>query len=85
MPIVNENDTVATHEIRFGDNDRLAALVSRPGGADALVLLTDVDALYDGPPSHGGSRRVPLVRDDRRPRRRDDRRHRLRRRHAAAW
>src|SRR6478735_6075144 len=61
VPIVNENDTVATHEIRFGDNDRLAALVSDLVAADGLVLLTDVDALYDGPPSKGGSRRVPLV------------------------
>ena len=61
VPIVNENDTVATHEIRFGDNDRLAALVSDLVAADGLVLLTDVDALYDGPPSRGGSRRVPLV------------------------
>ena len=60
-PIVNENDTVATQEIRFGDNDRLAALVADLVGADALVLLTDVDSLYDGPPSQGGSRRVPLV------------------------
>lgn len=61
VPIVNENDTVATHEIRFGDNDRLAALVADLVAADGLVLLTDVDALYDGPPSRGGSRRVPLV------------------------
>jgi glutamate 5-kinase len=61
VPIVNENDTVATHEIRFGDNDRLAALVSHLVGADALVLLTDVDALYDGPPSRAGSVRVPVV------------------------
>jgi glutamate 5-kinase len=61
VPIVNENDTVATHEIRFGDNDRLAALVADLVGADGLVLLTDVDSLYDGPPSSGGSRRVPLV------------------------
>lgn len=61
VPIVNENDTVATQEIRFGDNDRLAALVAEPRRADALVLLTDVDSLYDGPPSQGGSRRVPLV------------------------
>lgn len=61
VPIVNENDTVATHEIRFGDNDRLAALVADLVGADGLVLLTDVDALYDGPPSRGGSRRVPYV------------------------
>lgn len=61
VPIVNENDTVATHEIRFGDNDRLAALVADLVGADALVLLTDVDALYDGPPSEPGSVRVPFV------------------------
>ncbi|MBR7744870.1 glutamate 5-kinase [Phycicoccus sp. BSK3Z-2] len=61
VPIVNENDTVATHEIRFGDNDRLAALVVDLVGAGGLVLLTDVDALYDGPPSQGGSRRVPYV------------------------
>jgi glutamate 5-kinase len=61
VPIVNENDTVATQEIRFGDNDRLAALVADLVGAHALVLLTDVDSLYDGPPSDGGSERVPLV------------------------
>ena len=46
VPVVNENDTVATHEIRFGDNDRLAALVAHLVGADALILLSDVDALY---------------------------------------
>jgi glutamate 5-kinase len=56
VPVVNENDTVATDEIRFGDNDRLAALVSHLVRADALVLLTDVDALYDGPPSTGARR-----------------------------
>jgi len=61
VPVVNENDTVATHEIRFGDNDRLAALVAHLIHADALVLLSDVDALYDGPPSRPGSRRIPLV------------------------
>ncbi|MBM6404672.1 glutamate 5-kinase [Phycicoccus sp. CSK15P-2] len=61
VPIVNENDTVATQEIRFGDNDRLAALVADLVGADGLVLLTDVDALHDGPPSRAGSRRVPFV------------------------
>ena len=54
VPIVNENDTVATHEIRFGDNDRLASLVAHLVHADGLVLLTDVDALYDGPPDQGG-------------------------------
>lgn len=61
VPIVNENDTVATQEIRFGDNDRLAALVAHLVHADGLVLLTDVDALYDGPPHRPGSKRVPLV------------------------
>ena len=61
LPVVNENDTVATDEIRFGDNDRLAALVAHLVHADALVLLSDVDALYDGPPSLPGSRRVPAV------------------------
>ncbi|MFI7448444.1 glutamate 5-kinase [Nonomuraea sp. NPDC049714] len=62
VPIVNENDTVATDEIRFGDNDRLAALVSHLIRADALVLLSDVDALYDGPPSRAGSRRLAEIR-----------------------
>lgn len=50
VPIVNENDTVATNEIRFGDNDRLSALVAHLVGADALVLLSDIDGLYDGDP-----------------------------------
>ncbi|GAA3807514.1 glutamate 5-kinase [Sphaerisporangium flaviroseum] len=61
VPVVNENDTVATDEIRFGDNDRLAALVAHLIHADALVLLSDVDALYDGDPRLPGSRRIPLV------------------------
>ena len=56
VPIVNENDTVATDEIRFGDNDRLAALVAHLVGADALVLLSDVDGLYDGDPRRPGAR-----------------------------
>ncbi|WP_211096798.1 glutamate 5-kinase [Arthrobacter echini] len=60
VPIVNENDTVASHEIRFGDNDRLAALVAHLVKAEALVLLSDVDSLYDGPPSAGASR-LPLI------------------------
>ena len=55
VPVVNENDTVATDEIRFGDNDRLAALVAHLVGAEALVLLSDVDALYDGDPRLGGA------------------------------
>ena len=61
MPIVNENDTVATHEIRFGDNDRLAALVAHLVHADALILLSDVDALYTGHPKLPESRRVSDV------------------------
>ena len=59
LPIVNENDTVATHEIRFGDNDRLAALVAQLIGADALVLLSDIECLYTLPPSEPGAR--PIV------------------------
>ncbi len=62
VPIINENDAVATDEIRFGDNDRLAALVSHLVHADALALLTDVDALYTGPPSRPGSQRIAEVR-----------------------
>lgn len=62
VPVVNENDTVATEEIRFGDNDRLAALVAHLVGADALVLLSDVDALYDGDPRRGGAARIDEVR-----------------------
>jgi len=61
LPIVNENDTVATHEIRFGDNDRLAALVAELIGADLLVLLSDVDALYTKPPHLPGAERIARV------------------------
>ncbi|QYJ04440.1 glutamate 5-kinase [Nocardioides panacisoli] len=61
LPIVNENDTVATNEIRFGDNDRLAALVAHLVHADLLLLLSDVDGLYDGPPDRDGSRLVAEV------------------------
>jgi glutamate 5-kinase len=61
LPIVNENDTVATTEIRFGDNDRLAALVAHLVHADLLVLLSDVDGLYDADPSVPGSTLVPDV------------------------
>ena len=50
VPVVNENDTVATAEIRYGDNDRLAARVATMAGADCLILLSDVDGLYDSPP-----------------------------------
>jgi glutamate 5-kinase len=62
VPVVNENDTVATTEIRFGDNDRLAALVAHLVHADLLVLLSDVDGLYDGPPAAASSRRVTDIR-----------------------
>jgi len=61
LPIVNENDTVATAEIRFGDNDRLAALVAVLVRADVLVLLSDVDALYTRPPSEPGAVRIEHV------------------------
>jgi glutamate 5-kinase len=62
VPIINENDTVATDEIKFGDNDRLAALVGTLIRADLLVILTDVDGLHDKAPEQGGVR-IPLVRD----------------------
>ena len=61
VAIVNENDTVATAELRFGDNDRLAALVAHLVGADALVLLSDVDGLYDGDPRKGNATLIPEV------------------------
>ncbi|MCW2831343.1 MAG: glutamate 5-kinase [Aeromicrobium sp.] len=64
VPIVNENDTVATSEIRFGDNDRLAALVSHLVHADQLVLLSDVDGLYDGDPRREGARIIANVRGE---------------------
>ena len=64
LPIVNENDTVATTEIRFGDNDRLAALVAHLVHADLLVLLSDVEGLYDADPSSPGSALVPEVAAD---------------------
>jgi glutamate 5-kinase len=62
IPVINENDTVATDEIRFGDNDRLAALVAHVTRASALILLSDVDGLYDGDPRRAGARRVEVVR-----------------------
>ena len=62
VPIVNENDTVATSEIRYGDNDRLAARVATMARADLLVLLSDIDGLYTAPPGSGAdSRLVPQV------------------------
>ena len=80
VPIVNENDTVATQEIRFGDNDRLASLVAHLVHADGLVLLTDVDALYDGPPQRPGATRVPFVVGGAGLEQLDHRRHRVERR-----
>lgn len=63
VPVINENDTVATTEIRYGDNDRLAARVASMISADLLVLLSDVDGLYDAPPAtNATARHIPLVR-----------------------
>lgn len=64
VPVVNENDAVATDEIRFGDNDRLAALVAHLVRADALLLLSDVDGLYDRPPQQPGATRIEQVRSE---------------------
>jgi glutamate 5-kinase len=62
VPIINENDTVATDEIRYGDNDRLAARVAQMVGADCLVLLSDVDGLYDKNPSvHDDAIHIPII------------------------
>jgi len=62
-PIINENDSVGVQEIRFGDNDRLAALVAHLVSADLLVLVTDIDGLYDAPPSHVNAKRISEVKD----------------------
>jgi glutamate 5-kinase len=64
LPVVNENDTVATEEIRFGDNDRLAALVAHLVRAEELVLLSDVDGIYEGDPRRTTSRKITEVRGD---------------------
>jgi glutamate 5-kinase len=62
VPVINENDTVATNEIRYGDNDRLAARVATMASADLLVLLSDIDGLYDAPPAANTTAKlVPLV------------------------
>ena len=62
IPVINENDTVATNEIRYGDNDRLAARVATMATADLLILLSDVDGLYDAPPSQApNARLIPVV------------------------
>jgi glutamate 5-kinase len=62
VPVINENDTVATTEIRYGDNDRLAARVATMVSADLLVLLSDIDGLYDRAPGHPDAQRIPVVR-----------------------
>ena len=63
VPVINENDTVATQELRYGDNDRLAARVAQMVSADALVLLSDVDGLYDRDPrAHADARHIADVR-----------------------
>jgi glutamate 5-kinase len=62
VPVINENDTVATSEIRYGDNDRLAARVATMASADCLVLLSDIDGLYTAPPaSDPDARHIPVV------------------------
>jgi glutamate 5-kinase len=62
VPVINENDTVATNEIRYGDNDRLAARVATMASADLLVLLSDIDGLYDAPPAaNAAAKLIPLV------------------------
>ena len=63
VPIINENDTVSTEELRFGDNDRLAALVTNLLHAPLLIILSVVDGLLDGDPSDPNSRPIPLVSD----------------------
>ena len=64
VPVVNENDTVATAEIRFGDNDRLAARVAQMTSADMLVLLSDIDGLYTADPRKDpDARHIPMVRE----------------------
>jgi glutamate 5-kinase len=61
VPVINENDSVATEEIRFGDNDRLAARVAQASGAAGVILLSDVDGLYDRPPHHPDAVLLPVV------------------------
>src|SRR3546814_5340321 len=61
VPIINENDSVATEEIRFGDNDRLAARVAQAAGAGGVVLLSDIDGLYDRNPAQPGAQHLARV------------------------
>lgn len=64
IPVINENDSVATNEIRFGDNDQLAAQVALLAKADLLVLLSDIDALYTRPPSEPGAEPISVVEEE---------------------
>ena len=86
VPVINENDTVATTEIRYGDNDRLAARVATMASADLLVLLSDVDGLYDAPPGGNAQGQAHSAGDAHHARDRGDGRRRrvgtLARRHA---
>ena len=62
VPVINENDTVAVEEIKFGDNDNLSALATNLVEADMLIILTDIDGLYDGHPVRDkGSKRIALL------------------------
>lgn len=62
LPLVNENDTIATAEIRYGDNDRLAAHAAQIAGAELLIILSDVDGVYDADPRRfAGAKRLPLI------------------------
>ena len=63
VPVINENDTVATSEIRYGDNDRLAARVASMMSGDVLVLLSDIDGLYSAPPNQKGATLIPELRE----------------------
>ena len=86
VPVINENDTVATSEIRYGDNDRLAARVATMMSADLLVLLSDVDGLYDKPPAESaGAKLVAAGGAHHAGDRGDGRRVGLGARRAAAW
>lgn len=63
IPVINENDTVATSEIRYGDNDRLAARVASMMSSDCLVLLSDIDGFYSAPPDQKGAEFIPEIRE----------------------
>ena len=72
VPVINENDTVATNEIRYGDNDRLAARVATMASADLLILLSDIDGLYTAPPGSNPERETDSGRRERHRRDRGD-------------